>query len=57
LLAHARILGCETRDLESNLLSAIGHIGLQLEHFPEERYVAMAADCVRGLRGALGRRA
>jgi hypothetical protein len=54
LVAHARILGCPVRDVEANLLSALGHIGLHLECFPEERYVGMAVQCVQGVRVALG---
>jgi len=54
LLAHARILGCLPRDVEANMLSALGHIGLQLDCFPEERYIGMAVQCVHRVRVALG---
>jgi len=53
LLAHARILGCQARDVEANLLSALGHIGQHLEHFPEERYIGMAVQSVHSVRVAL----
>ena len=51
---RTRILGCLARDVEANLLSALGHIGLELDRFPEERYIGMAVQCVHSVRVALG---
>ncbi|WP_159966352.1 phosphotransferase [Profundibacterium mesophilum] len=38
------IVDCAPRDVTSYMLSALGHIGRNLEHFPPERYRAMAID-------------
>ncbi len=41
LLAHSDILSCDPSDLRFYLLASLGDIGLNLEHFPVERYLAM----------------
>ena len=41
VLAHCEILSCQQVDATSYLLAALGNIGLNLEHFPVERYLAM----------------
>lgn len=42
---HCRLLRCEPADATSYLLAALGHIAMNLEHFPIDRYAHMAESC------------
>jgi hypothetical protein len=53
LEAHLEVLGGGPEDARSYLLSALGHVGMRLEHFPLGRYVEMSRDCIGTLEGAL----
>jgi hypothetical protein len=50
---HCRLLGCEPADATSYLLAALGHIGMNLEHFPIDRYMHLAESCFAALEHAL----
>jgi hypothetical protein len=49
LCAHCHALGCDPVDAESHLLTALGWLGLHLEHFPRDRYVRLALNCFEQL--------
>lgn len=49
---HCRLLGCEPVDAASYLLAALGHIAMNLEHFPIENYTQMAESCYSTLERA-----
>jgi hypothetical protein len=51
---HCRTLECELTDSRSYLLTALGHLGLNLEHFPINRYVQMSSTCWNHLNSAGG---
>jgi hypothetical protein len=51
---HARILGCEPADVRTYLLAALGHTGMNLEHFPVERFAGLADACFERLVTAGG---
>lgn len=53
LAAHANSLGCELRHTRMYLLAALGHIWLNLDQFPPERFAAMAEGNLRVLDAAL----
>jgi thiamine kinase-like enzyme len=53
IAAHAGILGCAIQDTRSYLTAALGHIWLNLEQFPPERFAAMAERNLNTLDGAL----
>ena len=38
---HCRILGCRLVDAVSYTAAALGVMGMNLEHFPESRYLQM----------------
>lgn len=46
---HTEILGCGPDDARSHLLAALGHVALDLEHFPIDRFVAMSSATDREL--------
>lgn len=50
--SHSRALGCEPRDAVSHLLAALGHVGMNLEHFQPERFVRTAEGCYAALAAA-----
>lgn len=50
---HCTALECETLDAESYLLAALGHLGMNLGHFPQDRYATMTEDCVQRLESAM----
>ncbi len=50
---HCRLLRCEPADAMSYLLAALGHIAMNLEHFPIDRYARMAKSCLTTLEQAL----
>lgn len=45
LQRHCEVLEAEAEDASAYLLSALGHVALNLEHFPIEQFVAMAHSC------------
>jgi len=45
LQQHCRILDCSIVDATGYLLASLGFIGMHLEHFPMERYVALTENC------------
>jgi hypothetical protein len=53
--AHCRILRCDESDAISYLLTALGHIGENLENFPPESYARMATSCYATLASAFPR--
>jgi hypothetical protein len=50
---HCHLLGCERVDATSYLIAALGHIAMNLEHFPMENYTNMAESCYATLDHAL----
>ena len=42
---HCRILGCDLIDAPSYLLAALGYTGMNLDHFPLDRFVEMSSGC------------
>lgn len=42
---HCRLLECESQDAAGYLLAALGHIGLNLEHFPFNQYIRLIRQC------------
>lgn len=50
---HSRLLECEPVDAKSYLLAALGHIYMNLEHFPLSRFSRMAEDSFAILERAL----
>jgi hypothetical protein len=50
---HCRLLRCEAADAKSYLLAALGHILMNLGHFPIDRYARMAESCLTTLEHAL----
>lgn|GEM_PF-1660658 len=51
---HCQILGCDVQDSKSYLLSAMGHIGRDLRHFPVANFLRMCESTVTTLDKALG---
>ena len=45
LVAHASALHCQTSDLSGHLLASLGRLHQHLEHFPEDRFMAIADVC------------
>ncbi len=45
LVAHAGALGCELGDTRGHLLAALGRLHVNLEHFPEQRYLRTFGAC------------
>lgn len=54
LITHCDILRCEVVDAAGYLAAAIGYLGMHLEHFPRNRYLALAESCCESVVGALG---
>lgn len=46
---HCRLLQCELADATSYLLAALGHIFMNLENFPVDRFTLMADSCYEAL--------
>ena len=44
-----QVLGCSVEDAPSHLAAALGHVGLNLEHFPEAIYQRMSIQCMERL--------
>jgi len=40
-----RVVGCSPADSEAQLLTALGHLGMDLECFPTHRYVSLVERC------------
>ena len=52
--AHCDILECELEDMVSYLLAGLAAIGMNLEHFPEDRYLAMSNTVLGQLDAMVG---
>ena len=50
---HCQILGCDIADTPCYTVAALGALGLNLEHFPEDRYVQLCADVFQTLSTVL----
>ncbi len=50
---HIRILRCEEIDSLGYLLAGLGHMGTNLEHFPEDKYNRMINNCFSKLKTGL----
>ena len=46
LARHCEALGCQAADAMGYLLAALGHIALNLEHFPMDQFMKLANACV-----------
>lgn len=49
---HCAVLRCGPEDAASHLLAGLGHLGLDLEHFPLQRFVQMTELCYARLERA-----
>ncbi len=52
--AHCRQLGCEPQDLSAHLAAGLGHLSMNLDHFPMDLFLPMAEACVRRVSSAVG---
>jgi len=43
---HCQLLGCDLGDAKSYLLAALGHIYINLEHFPLPSFISMSENCL-----------
>jgi Phosphotransferase enzyme family len=50
---HCELLECNRADAKSYLLAALGHVYMNLEHFPLPRFIEMSEECIDTLNGAL----
>ena len=50
---HCQFLNCKLRDSMSYLLAGLGHVAMNLEHFPIDAYVRMADSCFATLKETL----
>jgi hypothetical protein len=50
---HCRMLRCAPTDAMSYILAALGHILMNLEHFPIDRYVRLSESCFTRLEHTL----
>ena len=53
LQKHAQVLGCELEDSRSYLLAALGHIWMNLDQFPAERFASMGERSLNVLDRAI----
>lgn len=53
--AHCRLLDCDPQDAVSHLAAGLGHLSQNLEHFPIDRFLTLADDCVCRVTSAVGR--
>ena len=53
VVRHCRVLQCLPMDAKSYLLAALGHIAMNIEHFPLDRFVHMSESCLATLDNAL----
>lgn len=53
VLRLSQIIKCEICDAESYLLASIGHLGSNLEHFPEHRFLRGSIRSFNQLRGVV----
>lgn len=49
---HCAALGCDPEDAGGHLVASLGWLGMNLEEFPPERFVALGESCCRTLREA-----
>lgn len=50
---HCEILGCRTLDARYHLISALAHIGQNLNHFPPQSFARLTNDCLQFLQAGL----
>ena len=50
LVFHSHILDCQLFDTYGYLLASLGSLGMHLEHFPVERYLALSERCFFDLK-------
>ncbi|MDH3623723.1 MAG: hypothetical protein OES69_13190 [Myxococcales bacterium] len=53
VLSHCRILECQPHDVAPYLIASLGTIGMNLEHFPEHRYVEMSNAVIEQMNAIL----
>ena len=53
IASHCQLLNCGMADSLSYLLAALGHIAMNLEHFPVDAYARMADACFATLEETL----
>ena len=53
IAGHCQLLKCKGTDSMSYLLAALGHIAMNLEHFPVDAYARMAESCFATLEEIL----
>lgn len=53
LAALCKILECEIEDSKSYLLSSLAHLGMNLDQFPENRYLELTKSCCNYLFSAV----
>jgi hypothetical protein len=53
LVRHAELLSCKPEETLAHLLAGLGHQGLELEHFPVQRYLKMVDICFDTLSEAI----
>ena len=53
LQKHAEVLGCELEDSRSYLVAALGHLWMNLDQFPAERFADMAERSLKVLDRAI----
>lgn len=50
---HCKILECEIEDSKSYLLSSLAYLGMNLDQFPEDKYLALVKTCSNYLFSSL----
>lgn len=50
---HCQLLGCDRGDAKSYLLAALGHIYMNLEHFPLPSFIRMSETCLATLERSM----
>lgn len=53
LIAHSLALQCDLEDTRGHLLAALGYLHMNIENFPERRYIKNALSCWNRLNRAL----
>ena len=50
---HCQAVGCSREESQYYLLASFGYLGLNLEHFPTDRFVASATKCTKYLQAII----
>ncbi len=53
LMETCEVLNCTVSDASSYIAAALGYLGLNLGHFPKDRYREMSSRCMRTLESSL----